>query len=268
MKTTDKSYPVGLANLLAGKPATTTTKETKVSTTTKARKHTTKPVAVEVPAEVVEVKATPADLTALAVAEAIKSEGAVADAKVALRSACIAVFNANEAGVSFRQLELASKTAGAKIGKSTYARYAKAGAILIKDESLDALEVLAKINKAEKGEAKKAEKPAKAEAESAEKAEAVKAEAKTESAESDADSTDEPVVALTVDQIVEQLTENGAEAIADVTANLIASLQDDHAVFATLAVALLEASANTAPLDATDLKSTLLACANTVAFSL
>jgi hypothetical protein len=253
MKTTDKSYPVGLANLLAGKPATTTTKETKVSTTTKARKHTTKPVAVEVPAEVVEVKATPADLTALAVAEAIKSEGAVADAKVALRSACIAVFNANEAGVSFRQLELASKTAGAKIGKSTYARYAKAGAILIKDESLDALEVLAKINKAEKGEAKKAEKPAKAEA---------------ESAESDADSNDEPVVALTVDQIVEQLTENGAEAIADVTANLIASLQDDHAVFATLAVALLEASANTAPLDATDLKSTLLACANTVAFSL
>ena len=255
MKTTDKSYPVGLANLLAGKPATTTTKETKVSTTTKARKHTTKPVAVEVPAEVVEVKATPADLTALAVAEAIKSEGAVADAKVALRSACIAVFNANEAGVSFRALELASKTAGAKIGKSTYARYAKAGAILIKDESLDALEVLAKINKAEKGEAKKAEKTAKAEAE-------------TEGAESDADSTDEPVVALTVDQIVEQLTENGAEAIADVTANLIASLQDDHAVFATLAVALLEASANTAPLDATDLKSTLLACANTVAFSL
>ena len=252
MKTTDKSYPVGLANLLAGKPATTTTKETKV-TTTKARKHTTKPVAVEAPAEVVEVKATPADLTALAVAEAIKSESAVADAKVALRSACIAVFNANEAGVSFRQLELASKNAGAKIGKSTYARYAKAGAILIKDESLDALEVLAKINKAEKGEAKKAEKPAKAEA---------------ESAESDADSTDEPVVALTVDEIVADLTENGAEAIGGVVANLVASLGDDHAVFATLAVALLEASANTAPLDATDLKSTLLACANTVAFSL
>ena len=251
MKTTDKSYPVGLANLLAGKPATTT-KETKV-TTTKARKHTTKPVAVEAPAEVVEVKATPADLTALAVAEAIKSESAVADAKVALRSACIAVFNANEAGVSFRQLELASKNAGAKIGKSTYARYAKAGAILIKDESLDALEVLAKINKAEKGEAKKAEKPAKAEA---------------ESAESDADSTDESVVALTVDQIVADLTENGAEAIGGVVANLVASLGDDHAVFATLAVALLEASANTAPLDATDLKSTLLACANTVAFSL
>ena len=251
MKTTDKSYPVGLANLLAGKPATTT-KETKV-TTTKARKHTTKPVAVEAPAEVVEVKATPADLTALAVAEAIKSESAVADAKVALRSACIAVFNANEAGVSFRQLELASKNAGAKIGKSTYARYAKAGAILIKDESLDALEVLAKINKAEKGEAKKAEKPAKAEA---------------ESAESDADSTDEPVVALTVDEIVADLTENGAEAIGGVVANLVASLGDDHAVFATLAVALLEASANTAPLDATDLKSTLLACANTVAFSL
>lgn len=256
MKTTDKSYPVGLANLLAGKPATTTTKETKVSTTTKARKHTAKPaVAVEAPAEVVEVKATPADLTALAVAEAIKSESAVADAKVALRSACIAVFNANEAGVSFRQLEQASKTAGAKIGKSTYARYAKAGAILIKDESLDALEVLAKINKAEKGEAKKAEKPAKAEAE-------------TESAESDADSNDEPVVALTIAEIVADLTENGAEAIGGVVANLVASLGDDHAVFATLAVALLEVSANTAPLDATDLKSTLLACANTVAFSL
>lgn len=238
MKTTDKSYPVGLANLLAGKPATTTTKETKVSTTTtkKARTHTAKPVAVEAPAEVVEVKATPADLTALAVAEAIKSESAVADAKLALRSACIAVFNANEAGVSFRALELASKTAGAKIGKSTYARYAKAGAILIKDESADALEVLAKINKAEKGEAKKAEKPAKAEA---------------ESAESDADST-EAVVALTVDQIVAQLTEHGAEAIADVTANLIASLQDDHEVFATLAVALLRASANTVPLDQQD----------------
>jgi len=240
MKTTDKSYPVGLANLLAGKPATTT-KETKVSTTTtkKARTHTAKPVAVEAPAEVVEVKATPADLTALAVAEAIKSEGAIVDAKLALRSACIAVFNANEAGVSFRALELASKTAGAKIGKSTYARYAKAGAILIKDESADALEVLAKINKAEKGEAKKAEKPAKAEAE-------------TESAESDADSTDEAVVALTVDEIVAQLTEHGAEAIADVTANLIASLQDDHEVFATLAVALLRASANTVPLDQQD----------------
>jgi hypothetical protein len=238
MKTTDR--PVGLANLLAGKPATTTTKETKVSTTTtkKARTHTAKPVAVEAPvvAEVVEVKATPADLTALAVAEAIKSESAVADAKLALRSACIAVFNANEAGVSFRALELASKTAGAKIGKSTYARYAKAGAILIKDESADALEVLAKINKAEKGEAKKAEKSAKAEAE-------------TESAESDADSTDEAVVALTVDEIVAQLTEHGAEAIADVTANLIASFQDDHEVFATLAVALLRASANTVPLD-------------------
>jgi hypothetical protein len=241
MKTTDR--PVGLANLLAGKPATTTTKETKVSTTTtkKARTHTAKPVAVEAPvvAEVVEVKATPADLTALAVAEAIKSESAVADAKLALRSACIAVFNANEAGVSFRALELASKTAGAKIGKSTYARYAKAGAILIKDESADALEVLAKINKAEKGEAKKAEKSAKAEAE-------------TESAESDADSTDESVVALTVDEIVAQLTEHGAEAIADVTANLIASLQDDHEVFATLAVALLRVSANTVPLDQQD----------------
>ncbi len=255
MKTTDR--PVGLANLLAGKPTTTTTKETKVTTTKKARTHTAKPVAVEAPvvAEVVEVKATPADLTALAVAEAIKSEGAIVDAKLALRSACIAVFNANEAGVSFRALELASKTAGAKIGKSTYARYAKAGAILIKDESADALEVLAKINKAEKGEAKKAEKPAKAEAE-------------TESAESDADSTDEAVVALTLAEIVADLTENGAEAIGGIVTNLVASLDDDHAVFALLAVALLEASANTAPLDATDLKSTLQACANTVAFSL
>jgi len=238
MKTTDKSYPVGLANLLAGKPATTT-KETKV-TTTKARKHTTKPVAVEAPAEVVEVKATPADLTALAVAEAIKSEGAVADAKVALRSACIAVFNANEAGVSFRQLEQASKTAGAKIGKSTYARYAKAGAILIKDESADALEVLAKINKAEKAKPK-VEKPVK-----------VTAPAEGEgSGEGEGGDNDKPV-ALTIAEIVAQLTEHGAVAIADVTANLIASLQDDHEVFATLAVALLRASANTVPLEQQD----------------
>ena len=231
MKTTAKVFSPFVANQPEENPVTTTT------TTKKSRKHTAKPVAVEAPAEVVEVKATPADLTALAVAEAIKSEGAIVDAKLALRSACIAVFNANEAGVSFRALELASKTAGAKIGKSTYARYAKAGAILIKDESADALEVLAKINKAEKGEAKKAEKPAKAEA---------------ESAESDADSTDEAVVALTVDEIVAQLTEHGAEAIADVTANLIASLQDDHEVFATLAVALLRASANTVPLEQQD----------------
>ena len=57
---------------------------------------------------------------------------------------------------------------------------------------------------------------------------------------------------MTVDQIVAQLTEHGAEAIADVTANLIASLQDDHEVFATLAVALLRASANTVPLDQQD----------------
>ena len=253
MKTTDKSYPVGLANLLAGKPATTT-KETKVSTTTKARKHTAKPaVAVEAPAEVVEVKATPADLTALAVAEAIKSESAVADAKVALRSACIAVFNANEAGVSFRQLELASKNAGAKIGKSTYARYAKAGAILIKDESADALEVLAKINKAEKGEAKKAEKPAKAEA---------------ESAEGDADSTDESVVALTLAEIVADLTENGADAIGGIVANLVATTQDDYQVFTLLAVALLEASANVAPLEASETQQVLRVCAETVGVAL
>ena len=255
MKTTDKSYPVGLANLLAGKPATTTTKETKVSTTTKARKHTAKPaVAVEAPAEVVEVKATPADLTALAVAEAIKSESAVADAKVALRSACIAVFNANEAGVSFRQLEQASKTAGAKIGKSTYARYAKAGAILIKDESADALEVLAKINKAEKGEAKKAE--------------ASKASAETESAEGDADSTDESVVALTLAEIVADLTENGADAIGGIVANLVATTQDDYQVFTLLAVALLEASANVAPLEATETQQVLRVCAETVGVAL
>ena len=254
MKTTDKSYPVGLANLLAGKPATTT-KETKVSTTTKARKHTAKPaVAVEAPAEVVEVKATPADLTALAVAEAIKSESAVADAKVALRSACIAVFNANEAGVSFRQLELASKNAGAKIGKSTYARYAKAGAILIKDESADALEVLAKINKAEKGEAKKAE--------------ASKASAETESAEGDADSTDESVVALTLAEIVADLTENGADAIGGIVANLVATTQDDYQVFTLLAVALLEASANVAPLEATETQQVLRVCAETVGVAL
>lgn len=243
MKTTDR--PVGLANLLAGLPAhtnfpTTNHKETtKVKTTPKA-----KPVAiVEVPAE---VKAVPADLLAIAVTEAIKSEDAVADAKVALRSACVAVFVANEAGVSFRALEQASKTAGKKIGKSSFARYAKAGAILIKDESADALEVLAKINKAEK----KAEKAEKAEAEGAE------------------DSADDEVVAFTLAEIVADLTENGAEAIGGITANLVASLGDDHAVFATLAVALLEASANTAPIDATDLKATLLACANTVAFSL
>ena len=255
MKTTDKSYPVGLANLLAGKPATTTTKETKVSTTTKARKHTAKPaVAVEAPAEVVEVKATPADLTALAVAEAIKSESAVADAKVALRSACIAVFNANEAGVSFRQLELASKNAGAKIGKSTYARYAKAGAILIKDESADALEVLAKINKAEKGEAKKAE--------------ASKASAETESAEGDADSTDESVVALTLAEIVADLTENGADAIGGIVANLVATTQDDYQVFTLLAVALLEASANVAPLEASETQQVLRVCAETVGVAL
>ena len=252
MKTTDR--PVGLANLLAGLPAhtnfpTTNHKETtKVKTTPKA-----KPVAVvEVP--VVEVKAVPADLLAIAVTEAIKSEDAVADAKVALRSACIAVFNANEAGVSFRALEQASKTAGKKIGKSSFARYAKAGAILIKDESADALEVLAKINKAEK----KADKADKAE-------KSAKAEAETEGAE---DSADDEVVAFTIAEIVADLTENGAEAIGGVVANLVASLGDDHAVFATLAVALLEASANTAPSDAVDLKSTLLACANTVAFSL
>lgn len=255
MKTNDR--PVGLANLLAGKPATTTTKETKVSTTTKARKHTIKPVAVEAPAEVVEVKATPADLTALAVAEAIKSEGAVADAKLALRSACVAVFNANEAGVSFRALELASKTAGAKIGKSTYARYAKAGAILIKDESADALEVLAKINKAEKAKPK-AEKPVK-----------VTAPAEGEgSGEGEGGDNDESVVALTLAEIVEQLTDGGAVAIADIVANLVATTQDDYQVFTLLAVALLEASANVAPLEATETQQVLRACAETAGVAL
>jgi len=247
MKTTDR--PVGLANLLAGLPAhtnfpTTNHKETtKVKTTPKA-----KPVAVvEVP--VVEVKAVPADLLAIAVTEAIKSEDAVADAKVALRSACIAVFNANEAGVSFRALEQASKTAGKKISKSSFARYAKAGAILIKDESADALEVLAKINKAEKSEAKKADKPAKAEAE-------------TEGAE---DSADDEVVAFTLAEIIANLTEDGAEAIAPVVANLVASGADDHKVFALLAVALLEASANVAPIADDETKTVLRVASVTVA---
>ena len=255
MKTTDKSYPVGLANLLAGKPATTTTKETKVSTTTKARKHTAKPVAVEAPV-VAEVQPTPADLTALAVAEAIKSEGAVADAKVALRSACVAVFNANEAGVSFRQLELASKNAGAKIGKSTYARYAKAGAILIKDESADALEVLAKINKAEKAKPK-AEKPVK-----------VTAPAEGEGSGEGEGGDDDKPVALTLAEIVEQLTDGGAVAIADIVANLVATTQDDYQVFTLLAVALLEASANVAPLEASETQQVLRACAETAGVAL
>lgn len=250
MKTTDKSYPTALANLLAGKPATTT-KETKVKTTKKARTHTAKPVAVEAPV-VAEVKATPADLTALAVAEAIKSETAIVDAKSALRSACIAVFNANEAGVSFRALELASKTAGAKIGKSTYARYAKAGAILIKDESADALEVLAKINKAEK--TVKVVKPAK-----------VTAPAETEGGEGEGEGGDnDKPVALTLAEIVERLTDGGAPAIADIVTNLSASLQDDYEVFTLLAVALLEAGANVAPLEADETKQVLRVCATTV----
>lgn len=236
MKTTDKSYPVGLANLLAGKPATTTTKETKVSTTKKARTHKTKPVAVEAPAEVVEVQPTPADLTAIAVDTVKKSEGAVEDAKVLLRTACIAVFNANQAGVSFRALELASKDAGAKISKSSYARYAEAGAILIKDADADPFLVIAKVNK--KAKAEKPVKPAK-----------VTAPAEGEGSGEGEGGDDDKPVALTLAEIVEQLTEGGASAIADVTANLIASLQDDHEVFVTLAVALLRASANTVPLD-------------------
>lgn len=223
--------------------ATTTTKEKPVKTTTKkARTHTIKPVAVEAPA-VAEIVEAPVDIvavTASAVAEVINYDGAVENAKLALRSACIASSVAVDAGVSLRTLEAESKVAGKKIGKSTFSRYAKVGAQLIVDPSLDADELLNKVYKAEVKARKQAEK-----------AKASKASAETEGAESDTDST-EAVVALTVDQIVAQLTEHGAEAIADVTANLIASLQDDHEVFATLAVALLRASANTVPLDQQD----------------
>lgn len=241
MKTTDKSYPVGLANLLAGKPATTTTKETKV-TTTKARKHTVKPVAVEVPA-VAEIVEAPVDIvavTASAVAEVINYDGAVENAKLALRSACIASSVAVDAGVSLRTLEAESKVAGKKIGKSTFSRYAKVGAQLIVDPSLDADDLLNKVYKAEVKARKQAEK-----------AKASKASAETEGAEGDADST-EAVVALTLAEIVADLTENGADAIGGIVTNLIASLQDDHEVFVTLAVALLRASANTVPLDQQD----------------
>ena len=222
------------------------------TTTKKARTHTIKPVAVEAPAEVVEVKATPADLTALAVAEVVKSEGAVEDAKVLLRSACIAVFNANQAGVSFRALELASKTAGAKVSKSSYARYAEAGAILIKDADADPFLVIAKVNK--KAKAEKPAKPAK-----------VTAPAETEGGEGEGegDNTDKPV-ALTLAEIVERLTDGGAPAIADIVTNLSASLQDDYEVFTLLAVALLEAGANVAPLDADETKQVLQVCAITV----
>lgn len=235
---------------------TTTTKEKPVKTTTKARKHTVKSVRdtsndkvssniedfANFPAiaEIVEAPVDIVAVTASAIAEAINYDAKSEEAKQALRSACVASSVAVDAGVSLRTLEAESKVAGKKISKTSFARYAKVGALLIADPSLDADEALAKIYKEEhKARAK------------AEKAKASKVSAETEGAEGDADST-EAVVALTVDQIVAQLTEHGAEAIADVTANLIASLQDDHEVFATLAVALLRASANTVPLDQQD----------------
>ena len=244
MKTTN-NIPVFLDALINGRPIpTTTTKEPKVKTTTTTtttdnwvplvhqynldavRKHTTtKPVVVEAVAE--EVKATKADLTNLAVTETIKAESVISDAKAVTRSACIAVFNANEAGVSFRALELASSKAGTKVSKSAYARYAKAGAILVKDQSADPFEVLTKVNRAEQAKPK----------------------AKPETPET----PETPEVGvLSGEAIVALLTEEGAVAIADITASLIASFGDDHQVFITLAVALLKASANTTPLDLED----------------
>jgi hypothetical protein len=231
---------------------TTTTKEKPVKTTTKkARTHTVKPVAIEVPA-VAEIVEAPVDIvavTASAVAEVINYDGAVENAKLALRSACIASSVAVDAGVSLRTLEAESKVAGKKIGKSTFSRYAKVGAQLIVDPSLDADDLLNKVYKAEVKARKQAEK-----------AKASKASAETEGAESDTDST-EAVVALTLAEIVADLTENGAEAIGGIVANLVASLDDDHSVFALLAVALLEASANVAPLDADETKQVLRVCA-------
>ena len=221
----------------------TTTKEKPVKTTTKkSRTHTVKPVAVEVPA-VAEIVEAPVDIvavTASAVAEVINYDGAVENAKLALRSACIASSVAVDAGVSLRTLEAESKVAGKKIGKSTFSRYAKVGAQLIVDPSLDADDLLNKVYKAEVKARKQAEK-----------AKASKASAETEGAEGDADST-EAVVVLTLAEIVADLTENGADAIGGIGTNLIASLQDDHEVFVTLAVALLRASANTVPLDQQD----------------
>ena len=250
MKTTDR--PVGLANLLAGLPAhhnfpTTTTKETtKVKTTPKA-----KPV-VEAP--VVEaVVAIPADLLAVAVVEAIAYDDAVVNVKTALRTACVATAHAVEAGISLRALEQASKTAGAKISKTSFARYAKVGNQLIADPSVDAEALLAKIYAEENKKAKDAKK--------------AKASAETEGADEDS-ADDEAVVALTIAEIVAILVEEGAEAIASVVANLSASLQDDHEVFATLAVALLEAGASTAPLDNTERRDLFIVCATTVAVNI
>ena len=218
---------------------TTTTKEKPVKTTTKkARTHTIKPVAVEAPA-VAEIVEAPVDIvavTASAVAEVINYDAKSEEAKLALRSACIATAVATNAKVSLRDLEKASKVAGKLISKTQFSRYSKVGAQLIVDPSLDADALLTKVYNAEKASAKKASKPAKVTA---------PAEGSGEGGEGEGGE----VVALTVAEIVEQLTEGGASAIADVTANLIASLQDDHEVFVTLAVALLRASANTVPLD-------------------
>ena len=219
----------------------TTTKEKPVKTTTKARKHTVKPVAVEAPA-VAEIVEAPVDIvavTASAVAEVINYDGAVENAKQALRTACIATAIATNAKVSLRDLEKASKVAGKLISKTQFSRYSKVGAQLIVDPSLDADALLTKVYNAEKASAKKASKPAKVTA---------PAEGSGEGGEGEGGE----VVALTLAEIVAQLTEHGAVAIADVTANLIASLQDDHEVFATLAVALLRASANTVPLEQQD----------------
>ena len=242
--------PVGLANLLAGLPAhhnfpttTTTTKGTKVKTTPKA-----KPV-VEAP--VVEaVVAVPADLLAVAVVEAIAYDDAVTNVKSALRTACIATSHAVEAGISLRALEQASKTAGAKISKTSFARYAKVGAQLIADPSVDAEALLAKIYAEENKKAKDAKK--------------AKASAETEGADEDS-ADDEEVVAFTLAEIVANLTEDGAEAIAGIVANLVASGADDHRVFALLAVALLEASANVAPIADDETKTVLRVASVTVA---
>ena len=248
--TTTKVFSPFVANQPEENPVTTTTK--------KSRKHTVKPIAVEVPA-VAEIVEAPVDIvavTASAIAEAINYDAKSEEAKQALRSACVASSVAVDAGVSLRTLEAESKVAGKKISKTSFARYAKVGALLIADPSLDADEALAKIYKEEhKARAK------------AEKAKASKASAETEGAEGDADST-EAVVALTLAEIVADLTENGSEAIGGIVANLVATTQDDYQVFTLLAVALLEASANVAPLDADETKQVLRVCAETAGVAL
>ena len=208
------------------------------TTTKKTRTHTVKPVAVEVPA-VAEIVEAPVDIvavTAKAIDEVNNYDAKSKEAEQALRSACIATAVATNAGVSLRALEKASKIADKFVSKTQFGRYAQVGAQLIVDPSLDAGLLLTKVYNAEKASAKKASKPAKVTA---------PAEGNGEGGEGEGGE----VVALTLAEIVEQLTEGGASAIGDVTANLIASLQDDHEVFTTLAVALLRASANTVPLD-------------------